>query len=192
MGSVIPNGLVWSCLPSPKCCVCAPTVGNTTAERAKARHNAAAPSYNIKKLRLFSMQPDPWDNVSSGSRAEDEPCPRRRQLSSEAVAGCGRRLHRRPPSTGLAIGGGTCSNCGRRRRRAWRVQWATCRHMQCSKEHSYSITLSAVTSSVAGTSSPRAFAVRRLRINSNLLGVWNGISDGLVPLRMGTIYCSTI
>ena len=31
-----------------------------------------------------------------GSRAEDEPCPRRRQLSSEAVAGCGRRLHRRP------------------------------------------------------------------------------------------------
>ena len=30
-------------------------------------------------------------------------CPRRRQLFSEAVAGCGRRLHRRPPSTGLAI-----------------------------------------------------------------------------------------
>ena len=45
-----------------------------------------------------------------GSRAEDEPCPRRRQLFSEAVAGCGRRLHRRPPSTGSAIGGGTCSN----------------------------------------------------------------------------------
>jgi phage/plasmid-like protein (TIGR03299 family) len=34
-------------------------------------------------------------------------CPRRRQLSSEAVAGCGRRLRRRPLSTGLAIGGGT-------------------------------------------------------------------------------------
>jgi hypothetical protein len=33
--------------------------------------------------------------------------------AAEAVAGCGRRLHRRPLSTVLAIGGGTCSNCGR-------------------------------------------------------------------------------
>jgi len=63
--------------------------------------------------------------VRIGSRAEDEPCPRRRQLSLEAVAGCGRRLRHQPLSTALAIDGGTCRNCGRWGRRPRHLQWAT-------------------------------------------------------------------
>jgi hypothetical protein len=38
--------------------------------------------------------------------------------------GCGRRLCRRPLSTLLAIGGGTCSNCGPWDRRPWHLQRA--------------------------------------------------------------------
>jgi hypothetical protein len=59
-----------------------------------------------------------------GSVRDTKTCPQRRQLSSQAVAGCGRRLHRGPLSTGLDIGGGTCSNCGRWGRRPWHLQRA--------------------------------------------------------------------
>jgi tripartite-type tricarboxylate transporter receptor subunit TctC len=38
-----------------------------------------------------------------GSVRDTKPCPRRGQLSSEAVAVCERRLHRQPPLTGLPI-----------------------------------------------------------------------------------------
>src|SRR6478736_2131099 len=48
----------------------------------------------------------------------------------------------------------------------------------------YSITSSASASSVAGTPNPSAFAVRRLRINSNRVTCWIGNSAGFSPLRM--------
>ena len=48
----------------------------------------------------------------------------------------------------------------------------------------YSITSSARASSVAGTSRPRALAVARLMMNSNLLDCTTGRSAGFSPLRM--------
>jgi hypothetical protein len=48
----------------------------------------------------------------------------------------------------------------------------------------HSITSSARASSVAGTSRPSAFAVCRLRTNSNLVNCRTGSSAGLAPLRM--------
>jgi hypothetical protein len=62
-----------------------------------------------------------------GSVRDTKPRPRRRQLSSRAVAGCGRRLHRRPLSTVFAIGGRTCSNCGPWGRQPWHLQRASAR-----------------------------------------------------------------
>jgi hypothetical protein len=66
-----------------------------------------------------------------GSDRDTKPCPQRRQLSSKAVAGCGRRLRRQPLSTALAIDGGTCPNCGRWGRRPWHLQWAKSRLLRC-------------------------------------------------------------
>ena len=40
------------------------------------------------------------------------------------------------------------------------------------RDFTYSITLSVFTKIAGGTASPSAFAVLRLRINSNLRGVW--------------------
>ena len=65
---------------------------------------------------------------TNGSVGDTKPCPRRGQLSSNAVAGCRRRLHRQPLSTALAIDGGTCSDCGHWCRRPWHLQWASCGH----------------------------------------------------------------
>jgi len=48
---------------------------------------------------------------------------------------------------------------------------------------SYSITSSALASSVGGTLRPSAFAVLRLMINSNLVGSTTGRSAGLAPAR---------
>ena len=59
------------------------------------------------------------------SVGDTKPCPRRGQLSSKAVAGCRRRLHRQPLSTALAIDGGTYPNCGRWGRRPRHLQRAT-------------------------------------------------------------------
>ena len=47
---------------------------------------------------------------------------------------------------------------------------------------------SARASSVVGTSKPRALAVLRLMISSNLVACWTGSSAGLAPLRMRSIY----
>jgi hypothetical protein len=55
----------------------------------------------------------------------------------------------------------------------------------------YSITLSAITSVVGGTVSPSVLAVRRLRTNSNVVGVWIGRSDGFAPLRILKTYWLT-
>ena len=49
---------------------------------------------------------------------------------------------------------------------------------------SYSITSSALTSSVFGTLKPSAFAVLRLMTNSNLVGCITGRSAGFSPLRI--------
>ena len=56
--------------------------------------------------------------------------------------------------------------------------------MQCSKKQPYSITSSAVASSVGGTVRPNALAVFRLMTNSNLVGCTTGRSPGLSPLRI--------
>src|SRR5450759_4593171 len=56
--------------------------------------------------------------------------------------------------------------------------------MHRSKQHLYSITSSARTSSAGGTSRPIAFAVLRLMANSNFVGCWTGRSIGLAPLRI--------
>jgi molybdate transport system substrate-binding protein len=56
--------------------------------------------------------------------------------------------------------------------------------MQRSKQHLYSITLSARASSIGGTSSPSARAVLRLMTSSYLVGACTGRSAGFSPLRM--------
>ena len=57
-------------------------------------------------------------------------------------------------------------------------------HMQCSREHPYSITSSARASNGAGTSSPIVLAAWRLITSSNLVDCWTGRSAGLAPFRM--------
>ena len=53
-----------------------------------------------------------------------------------------------------------------------------------SKKHRYSITSSAVASSVGGTVRPSSFAVARLMTSSNFDACITGRSAGLAPLRM--------
>jgi len=54
----------------------------------------------------------------------------------------------------------------------------------------YSITSSAVASSLSGTVRPSALAVLRLITSSNLVGAWTGRSLGLAPLRIRSTYCA--
>jgi len=54
----------------------------------------------------------------------------------------------------------------------------------CSKAASYSITASARTSTLAGTSRSSALAVLRLSTVSNLVGACTGKSAGFSPFRM--------
>src|SRR5262249_47064689 len=63
---------------------------------------------------------------------------------------------------------------------------ALCQHAQHTRElkSSYSITASAVASSVLGTVRLSAFAVVRLMTSSYLVGACTGRSDGFSPLRM--------
>jgi hypothetical protein len=58
------------------------------------------------------------------------------------------------------------------------------RHMHRSKDSRYSITSSAVASSLSGTARPSIRAVEALMTNSNLVGCTTGKSAGLAPLRM--------
>jgi hypothetical protein len=58
------------------------------------------------------------------------------------------------------------------------------RLMHRSKQRPYSITSSARTSTVAGTSRPSALAVLRLMTSSYLVGACTGRSAGFSPLRM--------
>jgi hypothetical protein len=55
---------------------------------------------------------------------------------------------------------------------------------RCSKAAPYSITSSARASNVGGTSRPKAFAVCRLIMNSNLVGRRTGMSGGFFPFRI--------
>jgi hypothetical protein len=48
----------------------------------------------------------------------------------------------------------------------------------------YSITASAMASSIGGTSMPSVLAVCKLMANVNLVDCWTGRSAGLAPLRM--------
>src|SRR6202011_3429260 len=61
---------------------------------------------------------------------------------------------------------------------------ATTGLMRRSKLRAYSITSSAVASSVAGMLSPSAAAVLRLTTSSNLVGCSTGKSAGLAPLNI--------
>jgi hypothetical protein len=61
---------------------------------------------------------------------------------------------------------------------------AISRHMQCSKQHRYSITSSARVTSVSGSVIPSAFAVFKLMTNSNFVGCCTGRSAGFSPLRI--------
>lgn len=56
--------------------------------------------------------------------------------------------------------------------------------VQCSKLSSYSITSSAVASSLSGTVRPSAFAVLKLMTNWYLVGNCTGRFAGFSPLRM--------
>ncbi len=58
--------------------------------------------------------------------------------------------------------------------------------MQCSKQHFYSITSSAVASSDCGMVRPSAVAVLRLMTSSNLVGNCTGRSAGLAPFKMAS------
>ena len=53
-----------------------------------------------------------------------------------------------------------------------------------TKQHSYSITSSAVVRSVGGTVRPSALAVLRLMTVSYFVGAYTGKSAGFTPLRM--------
>src|SRR5262249_27520953 len=53
-----------------------------------------------------------------------------------------------------------------------------------TKKHNYSITSSAIASSLSGISRPSALAVLRLMMSSNLVGCITGKSAGLAPLRI--------
>jgi hypothetical protein len=57
-------------------------------------------------------------------------------------------------------------------------------HAKSGHYQSYSITLSAIASSVGGTSRPRALAVLRLMRSSYLAGACTGRSAGFSPFRM--------
>jgi hypothetical protein len=58
------------------------------------------------------------------------------------------------------------------------------RHMHRTKDYRYSITSSAMASSLSGTVSPSALAVLRLITSSYLVGACTGRSAGFSPLRM--------
>ena len=60
--------------------------------------------------------------------------------------------------------------------------------MHCSKQASYSITSSASSCMLFGTTSPSALAVFILRISSNLVGCRTGRSPGFAPRRMRPAY----
>ena len=55
------------------------------------------------------------------------------------------------------------------------------RKRRLPRQRDYSITSSALASSVAGSSRPSVFAVLRLMTSSNVVGCWTGKSDGLMP-----------
>jgi len=61
---------------------------------------------------------------------------------------------------------------------------AISRHMQCSKQHRYSITSSVRVTSVGGSVIPSAFAVFKLMTSSNFVGCCTGRSAGFSPLRI--------
>jgi hypothetical protein len=56
--------------------------------------------------------------------------------------------------------------------------------MQCSKQHLYSITSSAVASSVCGITRLSAVALLRLMTKSNLVGCKTGSSEGFIPAKI--------
>ncbi len=77
-----------------------------------------------------------------------------------------------PPVSGHFHGGPTLPRC------------AINGLMQCSKQHRYSITSSAVCRNGSGMVRPSAFAVFRLMTSSYLVGCWTGRSLALAPLRI--------
>ena len=88
------------------------------------KSGALEPGPPAPTLSTFSQMLRCTGDVIFGSVGDTKPCPRRGQLSSKAVAGCRRRLHRQPLSTALAIDGGTCPNFGRWGRRPRHLQRA--------------------------------------------------------------------
>jgi hypothetical protein len=62
--------------------------------------------------------------------------------------------------------------------------------LRCGEERRYSITSSAVASSLSGTAKPSALAVLRLMTSSNLVGCSTGNSAGLAPRKMRSTYAA--
>jgi hypothetical protein len=60
--------------------------------------------------------------------------------------------------------------------------------LRCSRDWRYSITSSAVASSVCGNVRPNVLAVLRFRTRSNFVGCSTGKSDGLVPCSILCTY----
>src|SRR5215472_5879242 len=60
--------------------------------------------------------------------------------------------------------------------------------LRCSRDWRYSITSSAVASSVCGNIRPNVLAALRLRVRSNFVGCSTGKSDGFVPCSVLCTY----
>src|SRR6266478_9418754 len=79
-------------------------------------------------------------------------------ISTDRYAARGRGMSASPPIATKSVRRNERSRCARKR------------HMHRSKRHHYSITSSAMASTLGGTSRPSAFAVLRLMTSSNLVG----------------------
>src|SRR5262249_31328116 len=84
-------------------------------------------------------------------------------------------------------------NAEDRHRRLLRARRQRPRHRRAAEQRdelapSHSITSSARSKIVVGTSRPKAFAVRKLTAMSNFAGCKNGRSAGFSPLRMRPVY----
>jgi hypothetical protein len=79
-------------------------------------------------------------------------------------------------------------NSGHRLRTLGCLLWAKSGLPHRSKLRLYSITSSAVASSVCGIVRPSALAVLRLITNSHIVGCSTGMSAGLVPLSILSTY----
>src|SRR6516165_4786422 len=105
----------------------------------------------------FAPQQPEFVHVRFGSKADIKACPRDVRFT---------------PKSGHRLSLSGCPLC------------AKSGLTQCNKKDRYSMTSSARTSRDDGTVRPRALAVLRLTINSNVTGCSKGKSSGFVPRKI--------